>query len=183
MKNDIKIGDKVELLRLELHNSNAVNFNVNIYFESSELGKIITILDIELDHIGDLAYKVQCNKGITYLRRGAFDLVKRNKYHISEFIENFNLGIKCNDLEQSRKVGAFLWKEVDINSWEPSYNCCFPIICWYATIGTHFDEINYFKYEYIEFENVIFEDVFENIDDKLDYLIPIIEKINKHYEG
>lgn len=75
MENDIKIGDRVRLLTTHKHNSLAKNYNINVSFCSDEVGSIIEIIDIENDSRGDFAYKVECNSGITYLRRSAFELV------------------------------------------------------------------------------------------------------------
>lgn len=72
IKSDVKIGDLVELMSIGCHNSNAKGYIVNIAFQTFEIGNYIEILDIIKVHDDELAYKVKCEKGITYLRRSGF---------------------------------------------------------------------------------------------------------------
>lgn len=75
IKSDVKIGDVVELISTGCHNSNAKDYVLGIAFQDFEIGNYIEILDIVKVLDDELAYKVKCEKGITYLRRSGF---KRN---------------------------------------------------------------------------------------------------------
>lgn len=73
---EIKVGDIVELISTGQHNSNAFNYKLDVAFSRSEIGFRLKILDIEIDRQKDIAYKVRCGLGVTYLRREAFKLVE-----------------------------------------------------------------------------------------------------------
>lgn len=91
MEEEIKIGDIVVLLNAFNHNSSAPKYNNNCNFKQEDIGSEIVILDIieldlrkqgmqssnKKDYI-DLAYKVECPRGITYLRRNAFEFKYRS---------------------------------------------------------------------------------------------------------
>ncbi len=83
--------------------------------------------------------------------------MENKKYHISEFIENENLVIKCDDLEQARKVGPYLWPSYDSTKFN-IYN--FPIICWYSKKDYSFNVLKdlYSTQIPINFEDVILKD-------------------------
>jgi len=83
MENNIKIGDKVRLLHAGRHNSAIKEYNYKVTFEDDEIGSIIEILGIERDQYGHFGYQVMCNKGITYLRRNAFELVHNYKPEVN----------------------------------------------------------------------------------------------------
>lgn len=94
-QDEIKVGDLVELTSLGRHNSNIKEFSHGISFTSEEVGVLVTILDICIDKKGKLGYKVQCNKGITYLRRSAFRLItscklNENYDYLIPLIQNLN---------------------------------------------------------------------------------------------
>ncbi len=72
IESDVKIGDLVELMNTGCHNSNAKDYVLGIAFQTFEIGNHIEILDIISVHDDELAYKVKCKKGITYLRRSGF---------------------------------------------------------------------------------------------------------------
>lgn len=76
IKSDVKIGDVVKLLTAGAHNFDIPEVNINIYFESSEIGNLLKIDGIIEDPYGEFGYEVQCNLGTTYLRRNAFEIVK-----------------------------------------------------------------------------------------------------------
>lgn len=75
--NIIKIGDTVELLCTNRHNSNCKNYNNGISFDNHEIGNIIEILDIVTDSFGKICNKVKCDKGITFLKRIAFKPIEK----------------------------------------------------------------------------------------------------------
>lgn len=172
MENKIKVGDTVTLISIYNHNSKALNWNDSIYFSADEKGKIITILDIEKDTEGELAYKVECNKGITYLRKKAFEFVESKNIHIQQFITNTDLVIQCDTLEQAKIAGKYLWPQVNVNGWSP-YDSVFPIIMWYSSKNAPFNKLSHLRtnQKVYHFENIIFEDVSYN------YLIPYINKL------
>jgi len=88
---EIKINDCVKLLYLGYHNADVYDFEYSHTFDKNEIGNIITILDIIRDVKGMLAYKVQSKKGITYLRRNAFELVESSPFcNFSEELENLD---------------------------------------------------------------------------------------------
>lgn len=99
------------------------------------------------------------------------------KYYISEFIDNHDLVIKCDNLEDSKKAGSYLFKNIDINNWNPVND--FPIILWYTENGSSYNLIKdlYKNQTAIDFKDVIFDDDIK-ISDNLDYLIPFIKEID-----
>lgn len=72
IESDVKIGDVVELISYGMHNLNAKGYALGIAFQDFEIGNYIEILDIVKVPDDELAYKVKCEKGITYLRRSGF---------------------------------------------------------------------------------------------------------------
>ena len=76
IESDVKIGDVVRLLTASNHNFDTPEININIYFENSEIGNLLKINDIIKDSKGDIAFKVECKMGTTYLRRSAFEIIK-----------------------------------------------------------------------------------------------------------
>jgi len=76
IESDVKIGDVVRLLTTGNHNFDTPEININIYFEDSEIGNLLKINDIIKDSRGDIAFKVECKMGTTYLRRNAFEIIK-----------------------------------------------------------------------------------------------------------
>lgn len=76
IESDVKIGDVVKLLNTGSHNFDTLEININIYFEDSEIGNLLKINDIIKDSSGDIAFKVECKMGTTYLRRSAFEVIK-----------------------------------------------------------------------------------------------------------
>lgn len=75
IESDVKIGDLVKLVNRTMHNSKVSGYVPSIVFSSDEIGSIFHIMDFAKDDKGILAYKVKCKKGITYLRRTAFELI------------------------------------------------------------------------------------------------------------
>lgn len=73
---NIKQGDVIVLNNIHCHNSDAIHYNNNITCVTEEIGENFIILFIETDRQGRAAYGIKCKKGITYLRRDAFTLVK-----------------------------------------------------------------------------------------------------------
>ena len=74
IENDVKIGDYIQYVQGGRHNSDVVP-RYSVTFKQHEIGNFTYILDIVEDTKGKLGYKVQCEGGITYIRREAFKLV------------------------------------------------------------------------------------------------------------
>jgi len=75
VKEEINIGDEVELLNTYNHNSASQWYNSNSSFTSRDVGSKFVILDFE--NVNNGAYKVATQTGFTALRRTAFRLVKK----------------------------------------------------------------------------------------------------------
>lgn len=71
----IEIGDEIELLTSNSHNSCSKWYNNKIYFEQEDIGSKLIILDYE--DIDGGAYKVETPRGYTALRKSAFKLIKK----------------------------------------------------------------------------------------------------------
>lgn len=76
IESDVKIGDVVKLLTVYNHNFDVIDCNINILFIDSEIDNLIMINDIIKDSRGNIAFKVECKAGTTYLRRSAFEIIK-----------------------------------------------------------------------------------------------------------
>jgi len=74
IESDVKIGDFIQYVQGGRHNSDVVP-RYSSTFQQHEIGNYTYILDIVEDTKGKLGYKVQCERGITYIRREAFKLV------------------------------------------------------------------------------------------------------------
>ena len=100
------------------------------------------------------------------------------KYNISEFTKDVNLVIKCNTLQEVKKVGEHLWFFISMDNWKP-YDSDFPWICWYSSSSTNFNPLKS-KYDYqtpVDFKDVIFEEQEIEIEDG-NSLLPIFEQLN-----
>lgn len=72
------VGDKIILLNTHQHNSQVREYSPSIVCNIEEIGKIFTISSIKIGSDDELGYKITCEKGITYLRRDAFELIEDN---------------------------------------------------------------------------------------------------------
>lgn len=111
MEEEIKIGDIVVLLNTNNHNSSAPEYKNSYTFSQEDIGSEIVILDIieldlrkqsmqssnKKDYI-DLAYKVECPRGITYLRRKAFEFKyrpykeeKEDYNYLTDYFTKYNI--------------------------------------------------------------------------------------------
>lgn len=77
MKKDIQIGSLVKYIRTGWHHSEIKDYNYQITCHEDELGKSFIVLD-KINHHSGTAYKIMCNKGITYLRDRAIELINSN---------------------------------------------------------------------------------------------------------
>ena len=71
----IEIGDEIELLTSNFHNSCSKWYNHKIAFKQEDIGSKLIILDYE--DIDGGAYKVETPRGYTALRKSAFKLIKK----------------------------------------------------------------------------------------------------------
>lgn len=72
---EIEIGDEVQVLCVNSHNSQSNWYKIGNSFERKDIGIIVTILDY--NDVDGGAYKVQSPKGITALRKKAIKLHKK----------------------------------------------------------------------------------------------------------
>lgn len=104
MDEEINIGDIVILKNTHNHFSDAPGYNYNITFSAIDIGSELLIHDIikvkeSLSKevvLEDLAYKVECPKGITYLRRNAFEFksraeIKKDYNYLTDFFTKYNI--------------------------------------------------------------------------------------------
>jgi hypothetical protein len=108
MDEEIKIGDIVILKNSHSHFSDALGYDLNINFSSIDIGSELVILDIITVNTPNpalhwppyaeinLAYKVACHKGFTYLRRNAFELnakseIKEDYNYLIDFFTKYNI--------------------------------------------------------------------------------------------
>ncbi len=76
MKDEIKIGDLVQLISYTNHNSDDPKYDMDNTFSKIDLGLKLRIIDITKNKYDKLSYKVRCKEDYTYLRYNAFRLCK-----------------------------------------------------------------------------------------------------------
>jgi hypothetical protein len=110
MDEEIKIGDIVILKNSHSHFFDALGYDFNINFSTIDIGSELVILDIiEVNTTKtsafssfptyveiNLAYKVACRTGFTYLRRTAFELkpkpeIKEDYNYLIDFFTKYNI--------------------------------------------------------------------------------------------
>jgi len=111
MDEEINIGDIVILKNTNNHFSDAPGYNSYITFSAIDIESellIHDIIEVKTSNspswasvgVGDLdielAYKVFCNKGFTYLRRNAFKLksraeIKEDYNYLTDFFTKYNI--------------------------------------------------------------------------------------------
>jgi hypothetical protein len=80
-----KIGDYIKILSTHCHNSLVNGYNPGVAFKENELYNRVQILDVVKCREGNLAYKVKCNLGITYVRPQYVELVETSKKEIKDY--------------------------------------------------------------------------------------------------
>jgi hypothetical protein len=111
MEEEVKIGDIVILKNTHNHFSDAPGYNSNITFSAIDIESELLIHDIIAVNTTipsppipglpyyeeiNLAYKVACRTGFTYLRRTAFELkakpgIKEDYNYLTDFFTKYNI--------------------------------------------------------------------------------------------